>query len=366
MQTLFAYRRSRDANFELAKEHIKEVFSPDLNSMEYQDKELLKAQQKEALSLFNEHFKDRDFSATSDEKITNTLTEAVEDLERSNQKDGRHFEKQMVADAEKIYERYLRILMLLEIFADLAEKDVKRNHKNFVKNLLIRLMAEDDHYQSVILRHNLSWANEFNEVRGWFKEFVREDEKYAKYQVLKEPTFKDDQDILQHIVKNFFFKNEIIDKYFEHHDLNWDEDRAIVKSLASKTIKAATSDSQGLELQELSYNWEDDKAFFLMLFEETIKVQDEYDEIIERHTENWDIERIASTDKIILEMAICEMIKFPSIPIKVTINEYIEVAKRYSTPKSKVFINGVLDVIAAELTTSGKIKKSGRGLIDNK
>ena len=95
-------------------------------------------------------------------------------------------------------------------------------------------------------------------------------------------------------------------------------------------------------------------------------MEEKYESLIAEKTKNWDIERIAATDKIIMEMAIAEMINFPSIPVKVTINEYIEVAKRYSTPKSKVFINGILDVIAGELENTGVIRKSGRGLIDNK
>ena len=126
------------------------------------------------------------------------------------------------------------------------------------------------------------------------------------------------------------------------------------------------SNRSDFELQELSYNWEDDKSFFVKLYENTNQVEPRYEALIAKKTKNWEIDRIAITDKIILDMAIAEMINFQSIPVKVTINEYIEVAKKYSTPKSKLFINGVLDVIAEELKSNGDIKKSGRGLIDNK
>ena len=128
-----------------------------------------------------------------------------------------------------------------------------------------------------------------------------------------------------HIVKNIIFKNEVIDKYMEEQDINWTEDRAIIKSLVTKTLKSISEedDESDLEIQELSYNWEDDKEFFIMLFVETTKVEAEYEELISKKTKNWDIERIAATDRIILEMAIGEMINFPSIPVKVTINEYI-------------------------------------------
>ena len=152
----------------------------------------------------------------------------------------------------------------------------------------------------------------------------------------------------------------------EENDLSWDEDRAIIKSLVTKTIKSIPESEEDFELQELSYNWEDDKTFFKKLFEETIDVESKHESLIAEKAKNWDIDRIAVTDKIIMEMAIAEMIHFPSIPVKVTINEYIEIAKRYSTPKSKTFINGMLDTIANELEKSGVVKKSGRGLIDNK
>ena len=102
------------------------------------------------------------------------------------------------------------------------------------------------------------------------------------------------------------------------------------------------------------------------MYDDTLDEEDQYEELIDEKAKNWDIERIATTDRILLKMAIQEMVNFPSIPVKVTINEYIEISKKYSTPKSKQFVNGVLDVIAVDLQKEGVIRKSGRGLIDNK
>ena len=102
------------------------------------------------------------------------------------------------------------------------------------------------------------------------------------------------------------------------------------------------------------------------IYDYTVDNEEEYEGIISNKSKNWEIDRVALTDKIILEMAVAEMINFPSIPIKVTINEYIELSKLYSTPKSKQFVNGILDVLSEELKKEGKIKKSGRGLLDNK
>jgi N utilization substance protein B len=116
----------------------------------------------------------------------------------------------------------------------------------------------------------------------------------------------------------------------------------------------------------LSLNWEDDKQFIEILFQTSTNLKLHHRELISNNTRNWEVDRLPLTDRIILEMAIAELLSFPNIPVKVTINEYIELAKTYSTPKSRTFINGILDVIAKELMESGEIKKSGRGLIDNK
>ncbi|MDX1628517.1 MAG: transcription antitermination factor NusB [Fulvivirga sp.] len=366
MQTVFAYQQSKDANLELSREFIRERFAPDLNSMELQDKDLLKKQKEEALQLFNKNYSDTTTVEHSDEKIAEAVNTTIDDYHRQNQKDFKFFKKNMVSEAEKIFDRYLSILLLLIEFQQVAEEDTKLDHSNFVKNLLIKALKFSDTLENSILRRNISWSKDKGEIRQWFKDLIRPDEEYQKYLGLEHPTFEDDKAIINHLVKNIIFKNEVIDKYLEEQDLNWHEDRAIIKSLTVKTFKTITSSEEGVELQELSYNWEDDKTFFVKLFEETVAVGPEYEEIIANKTKNWDIDRIATTDKIILEMAISEMINFPSIPVKVTINEYIEVAKRYSTPKSKMFINGVLDVIASDLQKAGTIKKSGRGLIDNK
>ncbi|MEP2773040.1 MAG: transcription antitermination factor NusB [Fulvivirga sp.] len=365
MQTVFAYRQSKEANAGLAQEFIKESFSPDLNSMEVQDKDALKEQKKEALSLFKTNYKNEASVSHTDEKVAEITNEAIDDYHKQNAKDLKFFKKNMLVESEKIFDRYLSILNLLILFAEIAEEDTKTDHSNFVKNLLIHTLKFNEDLENATLRRNIKWDDK-SEIRNWFKELVRKDDEYQQYIKLDSPGFEEDKKIVSHIVKNIVFKNEVIDKYLEEEDLNWQEDRAIIKSLTVKTLKSIVEGGEDLEIQELSYNWEDDKSFFVKLFEETIEVEQEYEETIAKNTKNWDIERIAITDKIILEMAISEMINFPSIPVKVTINEYIEVAKRYSTPKSKMFINGVLDVIANDLQNAGKIKKSGRGLIDNK
>ncbi len=365
MQTIFAFRQSRLANYGIAIESLEDTFKPDLNSMEVQDPAALKVQRKEAKELFKANYRTEGVEVTtsSDEQVNTTVTDVIREYHQQNQKDYRFFKKNMVDEVDRIYDRYLSLLLLLREFTERAAEDSKRDHKNLEENPFLKALQENEQLDVMFLRKNIRW--EVQLVREWFKSIIRKDDDYQAYASLEAPGTEDHLDYLNHLVKDIIFKNEVIETYLEEHDLNWTEDKPIVKSLTTKTLKAF-GEGGSLELQDISYNWEDDKEFFQDLFVETHKVEKEYEALIAGKTQNWDIERIAMTDRIALEMAIAEMINFPSIPVKVTINEYIELVKKYSTPKSKQFINGVLDVIAEELLHTGVIKKSGRGLIDNK
>lgn len=367
MQTVFAYWQCKESNYHIAIDLIKEAFAPDLNSMEVQDKDVLDSQKKEALILFNENFKNESVKSvkTESEKVNKVVLDTISYYHHQNKKDFDFFKKQMVIEAEKITDRYLLIILLLVEFAKLAEEDKKQDASNFVNNLLIKAVKFSNSIESLSLRRNLSWTDALGDVRMWYKEVLKKDEDFLIYLNQKAPSKEEDQEIVNHILKKLIFKSEAIMAYMEEQDINWSENKAIVRSMASKTLKSYGDDGE-VEVSVLSYNWEEDKEFFIDLFTKSVYLEEEYKDLIAKKTKNWDIERIAGIDRVILQMALCEMVHFSSIPVKVTINEYIEISKNYSTPKSKQFINGILDVIAQELTEGGTLRKSGRGLIDNK
>ncbi len=368
MQSLFAFERNKASSFNIAKDRIAKAFSPDLNSMEYQDKELLGTQKKEATALFQEYYsQQKEVKASAVDKInqvvSNNITEYFDDLK----KDKKQIEKFMVKEAEGLIDQYVLILMLLTEFADIAATDSKHKTDNFVNNVLIKAIKFNKPLENIILSHQLSWRGLHDELREWYRDTIRKSDEYLTYLKLATTSFDQDKAIVDYVVKTVVFKSEVVTAYMEEKDLYWSENKAIVKSMVLKTIKTIEVDKgEEFEPAELSYNWEEDKTFFITLYKQTLDLGQEYKDLIASKTVNWDIERLASVDRIIMEMAIAEMLNFRSIPIKVTINEYIELAKNYSTPKSKQFINGILDVISKELNESGKIKKSGRGLIDNK
>ncbi len=373
MQAMFAFEQCKEASYNVALEAIDRAFQQDLNSMEIQDPVTMDANKAIAISLFKKNVdnkKEIDFS--SDEEVASQV--AQKEFKTYNdlvKKDFNQIKKRMIVDSGKIYDYYIKILNLLVRFSEFAGQGVgsKKSsigeQSNLVNNLLIQQIKSHNEFESISLKNDLGWEGETDIIRDWFKEIVVRDEEYIKYLKL-EPSPDDDYEILDYLVRRIVFKNETILNYWENKNISWEEDQTIIRSLVIKTFKSLREKGEGFELSMLSYNWEDDKSFFEKLFDSTVTNGEYYQQLIAEKTKNWDFDRIAYTDRLILMLAISEMINFPSIPIKVTINEFIEVSKKYSTPKSKQFVNGVLDVIAVDLQEKGQIKKSGRGLIDNK
>lgn len=368
MQSLFALQQCKEATYELCQEKISESFAPDLNSMEVQDKALLQQQKKESLKLFEKAFAEGESKIEHDnEKIAGAVQSALKFYKDQVKKDTDFFRKNLIIEVEKIYDHYIATLSLMTVFAELAEADKKVSHKNFVNNTWVKALKNSDALRKDALRLGRHWQNHTDEVRHWFRDVIRQDNEYLNYLDRKSPSLEDQKKFVNHLFRKVIFGKTVINDFYEEEVLRWAEDKDIVKALVEKTVKSFEPETQQeIALHTLSLNWEDDKGFIEILYERSTNLKPHHKELIANNTRNWEVERLPLTDRIILEMAISELLSFPNIPVKVTINEYIELAKMYSTPKSRNFINGILDVIAKELMESGEIKKSGRGLIDNK
>jgi N utilization substance protein B len=195
---------------------------------------------------------------------------------------------------------------------------------------------------------------------------LNKDETYREYIKKESTNYDEDWLILDYICRSVIFKNDVFSGYFEDIDLDWIDNKPIIRSLVLKSLKSAKEEDSTFQIADISYNWEDDSEYVQELFKLTVKEDSYLEELLKKRLQNWDIERVALTDKILLKMALAEMLYFSSIPTKVTINEFIEISKTFSTPKSKKFVNGILDGLSVELMDKGLIKKSGRGLLDNK
>ncbi|EAZ81484.1 transcription antitermination factor NusB [Algoriphagus machipongonensis] len=382
-QNLYAYEQCKGSNLNLAKDLIRESFLPDLNSMEVQDKTALNKEAEEALKLFEANLENTDVlkSSEASAKIKKAVLEAIKYFHNANEKDKEFLLKNMVSSAERIPQLYILAIELLQAFSShVANESVKKRRLNgdqptvfasdlnLANNKVLAKIQESDSYRAAVVRYHANLDDLELEIREWFRDYVKPSEEYQAYIKISEPTVEQDLAAVEDILKKIIFKNEVMLNYFSEKDLNWTENKSVVRSLASKILKnaAQVDGSETNPLPEIAMNWEEDKEFFQNIFNFTLENEAESKALISQKTKNWDIDRLAFTDKIIISMALAEMKNFPSIPVKVSINEYIDISKTYSTPKSKQFVNGLLDVMSKELTESGQIRKSGRGLLDNK
>jgi N utilization substance protein B len=368
MQNLFALHQCKEANYELCLEKINDTFAPDLNSMEVQDKTALSLLKKTAIKLFEKSFQNGETAIDhEDVKIKKAVNTTFQFYTTQSKKDTDFFRTSLISEIEKIYDHYIAVLSLVAAFAELAEADKKVSHKNFIQNAWIKALRNNEDLKKNALKLGRHWQDKADRVKVWFRDVIRQDNEYLNYLDKKSPTLDDQKKFATHIFKKVVLGKTVINEYFEEEVLRWAEDKEIVKGLVEKTIKSFEPESNTpLALHTLSVNWDEDKEFIEILYRTAADLEEKYKTLIASNTRNWEVDRLPLTDRAILEMAIAEFLKFPNIPVKVTINEYIELAKNYSTPKSRQFINGILDVIAKELKDTGDIKKSGRGLMDNK
>ena len=190
-----------------------------------------------------------------------------------------------------------------------------------------------------------------------------ENEAY-KHALTNETSTEEDLQLIKKIFK-IIFKSEFIETEVKEKNLNYQENIEILKGLCQRVFKQEVEDLSNKDLFSSVLKEEDDD-FWKQLYHETLDEDKKVDSLMTERLKHWDLERVTLTDRIIIKMAIQEMLHHPSVPTKVSINEYIELSKKYSTPKSKQFVNGILDSLSKELSKKGEIKKSGRGLIDNK
>ena len=368
MQSLFSLHQSKEAQYELSIEGFGETFSPDLNSMQVQDKVLLSSQKRQAIKLFEKAFAKGETSVDhADERVKKVVNGTFLEYSKQVKKDTDFFLKNLVSEVEKIYDHYISVLCLVTAFAEAAEADKKISHQNLLNNSWIKALQNSETLKKEGLKLNRNWKNNLDQVKLWFRDVIRQDSEYQNYLDKKSISIEEQKKFINHLLRRIILGKTVINDHFESEVLRWAEDKEIVKGLVEKTIKSFDPETNSeIALNTLSLNWDEDKTFIEKLYKGVCNLDAGHKELIANNTRNWEVERLPLTDRIILEMAIAELLLFPSIPVKVTINEYIELAKNYSTPKSRQFINGILDVISKELKDTGAVKKSGRGLIDNK
>lgn len=381
MQTIFAYGQCKEANYNIGLKEIEEAFQPDLNSMEAPDHDLLKANKEQAKAVLAEKVIQRSLpeGLTVSKEAQSAANNAHKNYLSNSKEDLTRLKKSMILDAESLVDHFLWVMSLVIAWSDLSKSEADKKKKlspekllvgdyNLSQNRVVDFFRKSSKVQVALVKKDMSWEGEEDNLKSWYKDVLKKDEEFNTYRRTANPSFQQDKEIVDHLVKQIVFKADVILSYFEEKDIHWVENKSIIRSLVARSVRDVEEDVEPktFELPDFSNNWEEDKEFFEKILDTTVKHDQEYSEMIAAKTKNWEIDRLANTDQIILKMAISEMMNFRNIPVKVTINEYIELSKNYSTPKSKQFVNGILDVVSGELKESGQLKKSGRGLLDNK
>lgn len=285
-------------------------------------------------------------------------------------------EKFLLFSIENIQDLYLTMLSaLVEIqkkeidFLEksskkhLATSEEKKPNKKFVDNTIFQILNEND---------SLKKAIEDRKINAWILNddyilllltSIKSSDLYKKYMSNRKNDFQEDKDFMVNLYEEVIAPNEKLYDYLEDNKLTWVDDIPVVNTEIVKQLRALKSEKDASFRVPKIYKDTEDKEYVSNLFRKTVLNETELAKEYIDKTPNWDTERIAEIDTIILKMAICEFLKFPSIPAKVTINEYLEIAKEYSTPKSSIFINGILDNLVKEFQTNGKLVKTGRGLM---
>ena len=245
----------------------------------------------------------------------------------------------------------------------LATPQERKPNEKFIKNSIFQILAENN---------SLSMALENRKINNWtlnddyiliLLNDIKQSKLYDKYMSNAINSFEEDKEFIVDLFMDVIVPNEKLYEYLEDNKLTWVDDIPVVNTQIIKQLKAIKPIEEGNFRVPKLFKDNEDRDFVKDLFRKTVLNEKELSKEYDDKTPNWDSDRIAEIDTIILKMAICEFLKFPSIPVKVTLNEYLEVAKEYSTPKSSIFINGILDNLVKELQTSNRIIKAGRGLM---
>jgi N utilization substance protein B len=296
---------------------------------------------------------------------------------QSDVKDLNKSEKQLLSSIHKIYDLYLYLLSLLLEIRDHAERvleDAKSKrlptaedlspNKKFIENKFLIQLSKNAVLQKELNARKISWQNEPELIKKIFNA-IRSSDEYSQYLASDNDSYKSHKNFIEDVYKHEIAGLEAVHNLFEEIDIYWTDDIDFVNVMVIKTINSySESATQHEGLFKLYKDAEEDKEFVEELFRKTIIHEETNEKYIGDKTKNWEVDRIAMMDVLLMKMAITEVLHFPSIPVKVSLNEYIELSKMYSTPKSKLFINGILDKLVMDFKTNKQIKKVGRGLME--
>tara|TARA_B110000211_G_scaffold44016_1_gene46363 strand:+ start:7760 stop:8704 length:945 start_codon:yes stop_codon:yes gene_type:complete len=284
-------------------------------------------------------------------------------------------EKFLFYSIDQMHDLYLLMLQLMiemrdhaENYLDVSKKkhlatDLEKDPSTiFVENKVLRLLDSNSNLEAIVKRKGLNYWAQDTEYVGILFKVLREQDWYDEYLLKENTSFSEDQNFITKVYKEVIAPNEKLYEYLEDKRLTWIDDFPIVNTAMVKMLGKISEKNVANVLIPDLYKDAEDRDFALELLRKVVLNEEKLSAEIDGKTPNWDQDRIADLDFIILKMGIAEFLYFPSIPVRATINEYLEISKEYSTPKSSIFINGILDKLVKEFEISKKLNKIGRGL----
>ena len=285
-------------------------------------------------------------------------------------------EKELFFSINKSYDLYHLLLLLpVELFKSEEQKidNAKQKHiqkkedrdpnTRFLDNKLVAQIRNNWALSKYISENKLTWVNYPEVIKNLYSKLLAKDY-FLKYMNKPSNTYEDDKSLILHFLEEEVSEFTEMDMALEEQSIFWNDDVGFILSMVIKTLQGFKEKNGAEKSLMPKFKNEEDHDFAKQLFRKVMLNHEEYSAMIKKHSQNWDYERIALMDIFIMQMAIAEILEFPSIPIKVSLNEYIEIAKDYSTSNSNTFINGILDNIVKSLKSESKIVKTGRGLIE--
>jgi N utilization substance protein B len=296
---------------------------------------------------------------------------------QSNEDSYRRTENDMMQAIERIYDLYIYLMLTFGELNAIAAHRIEENKKKirpsedelnpnmkFVNNELVKMLIENKELRMISEDRKVNWVGD--DHQEMFKKMllhIRDSETFFEYMNSDQTGFEEDKQFALTLFKVEIANYQLLYDFFEEKSIQWLDDIDLACSMVLKTLKGFKEEGEN-EIMTLYKDKEDELEFVRELLRKTISFDKENELLIDELTKNWELDRIAKMDVVLMKMAITEFQIFNSIPTKVTLNEYIEISKFYSTPKSHTFINGVLDKAIDTLTKAKKIQKVGRGLIN--
>lgn len=278
-------------------------------------------------------------------------------------------EKDLFHSLEKTYDLYFHLLNLAVMITEYAalriegkKNKLRPSHEDlnpntrFVDNRFISQLRSNVYFKDYLTTNKLSWVNHPEIIKNLYEQIIESDF-YTEYMSLETTDYTADKDLWRKIYKKIVLQNEELDGSLEDQSIFWTDDVEMVISFIIKTIKRFSAEEGAAQTLLPMFKDEEDAEFARKLLHGVLRNGPAYRELIDKNTRNWELDRIAFMDILIMEVALSELMDFPTIPVNVTLNEYIEIAKNYSTEKSGTFINGVLDNIVGQLKQENKLVK---------